>query len=402
MKYSGIQEILLFFIVIFLNSSCQKDEDYSYPREHTVIVYMLANNDLYSNALSDIKEMESAWNNNYNGNLIVIIEPKNGEGKIQVLEITHDNDIKSINSSTIKTYQGKSGVNPLDMNHMISDVVQNYPSKQYSLILWSHATGWLPSNTILSVSKRAIVSTKSKSFGESNDIQMDIQELALGIPDNLFDIIIFDACFMGSIEVLYEIKDKSDYIIASPSEILSDGFPYRTVIPLLFEKEANVSLIGTAFFNYYDNQTGPYRSGTIGVIKTSELTELAIKTKLLISEINDVDDLANKLANIQFYDRFKNKVFYDFAQTIECFYEKTDTKLSSFQNQLNETVIYKAYTPQFMDAFDIKNCSGLSCYIPDKDHASNIISYYKDLKWYDESGFNILFSKIESINISLK
>jgi hypothetical protein len=398
MKYSRIQEILLFFIVIFLNSSCQKDEDYSYPKDHTVIVYMLANNDLYSNALSDINEMESGWNNNFNGNLIVIIEPKNDEGKIQVLKITHDNDLKSINSSIIKTYKGKSGINPLDMNYMISDVVQNYPSKKYSLVLWSHATGWLPSNTILSINKRAIVSTKSKSFGESNDIQMDIHELASGIPNNLFDIIIFDACFMGSIEALYEIKDKSNYIIASPSEILSDGFPYGKTIPLLFGKETNVSEIGNAFFNYYDNQTGPYRSATIGIIKTSELTELAIKTKLLMSDINDVDDLANKLANIQFYDRFKNKVFYDFAQVIECFYEKTDDKLYSFQNQLNETVIYKEHTPQFMDAFEIKDCSGLSCYLPDKDHASNIIDYYKNLKWYDESGFDVLFSKIESAN----
>lgn len=391
MRIARILGFLGFFVILLLNRSCEKDEFYSYQKDHTVIVYMLANNDLYSNALTNINKMESVWNNSFNGNLVVIIEPKDDDHKIYVIEITHDNDIKSVNSPITKTYNDKRGVMSHDMNYLISDVIKDYPSKKYSLILWSHGTGWLPSNIVLSFTRSAVVPIKSKSFGESNDVQMEIHELANGIPDNVFETILFDACLMGSIEVIYELKDKSNYIIASPTEILADGFPYETIVPLLFTTKTDVNSIGAAFFKYYDEQDGPYRSATIGVVKTSELIELAIKTRILMNSINPKKELFDKIGDLQVYDRYKNNVFYDFKESIEFLYDKTDEYIYLFQNQLDKTVLYKANTPEFMETFSINNCSGLSCFLPNQYHDPMIINYYKNLKWYNDSGFDILF-----------
>jgi hypothetical protein len=351
---------------------------------------MLANNNLYNNALDDINEMELAWNESFNGDLIVILEAKN-ENKIYVINVKKDND-ESIISPIETVLEGKKAINHQDMNDMINIVVNNYPSERYSIVLWSHATGWLPPNTVLPVTRNNSVPIKLKSFGESNDMQMDIRDLANGIPNNLFDIIIFDACYMGNIEVLYEIKDKANYIIASPSEIIADGFPYKTIIPLLFEKDINIRSIGEAYFDYYDNQIGSYRSATIGVVKTSELRELAIKTSLLMDNINELEYTLNNLPEIQSYDRYINKVFFDFKQTMESIYTKKDNDLSEFQEQLNKTILYSAHTNQFINIFEIKTCSGLSCFIPNKNHTSDIKTYYKKLKWYNDSGFEKLFN----------
>lgn len=55
-------------------SSCENEGDYQEIKDRTVIVYMLAKNNLYNDALNNINEMESVWNNPSIGNLVVIIE----------------------------------------------------------------------------------------------------------------------------------------------------------------------------------------------------------------------------------------------------------------------------------------------------------------------------------------
>lgn len=381
-----ISNILLIFI------SCEKEDEYLNIKGHTVIVYMLANNDLYKNALIDINEMETAWNNDFDGKLIVLLEPKSSEKDSYLIEITKDNNTESISSQTVTVYKGKDAINSQDMNSIINDIIQRYPSKRYSLILWSHGSGWLPANTLLTYSTRSTPIVELKSFGESDDIQMDIHDLAVGIPDNLFDIIIFDACHMGCIEVSYELKDKAHYIIASPTEILAQGFPYESIVPLFYSENAAVS-IGKRFFDYYEQQDEPYRSATIGVVKTSELNSLAQKTKELISQYHVPQTFFNEVANIQYYDRYKNKIFYDFKQTIDYLCISNNVVPSSFYEQLEKTVLYSAHTERFINEFDIKNSCGLSCYIPNKNHALNIVDYYKNLKWYYESGFNVFFEE---------
>jgi hypothetical protein len=359
-------------------SSCEKD-DYQEIKDQTVIVYMLANNNLYSDALSNINEMESVWNNHFDGNLVIVVEPKSSDKKIQLIDIKNDNNIELISSPTVTIYKGKDAINPQDMNYIINDVIQRYPSKRYSLILWSHATGWLPPNTML------------RSFGESDNVEMDIHDLSRSIPSNLFDILIFDACHMGSIEVLYELKEKANYIIASPSEILAQGFPYSLIIPSFFKNEGTPVSIGKTFFDYYDQQVDSYRSATIGVIKTSELEYLAQKTKELIYNTELSQDTYEKLINVQFYDRYQNKIFYDFQQVMECLDINHSSNYSSYLAQLEKTVLFSAHTNTFMNQYEIKSCSGLSCFIPNELHNNNIKNYYKTFSWYIESGFDRFF-----------
>ena len=51
---------------------------------------------------------------------------------------------------------------------------------------------------------------------------IEIADLPGAIPMHL-DFIIMDACLMGCVEVAYELRDKCDILIFSPTEILSSG-----------------------------------------------------------------------------------------------------------------------------------------------------------------------------------
>lgn len=61
---------------------------------------------------------------------------------------------------------------------------------------------------------------------------MDIRELAERCVLFIM-ILVFDTCFMSSIEVLYEMRNSFDYIVSSPTEVLATGFPYKKKVSYL-------------------------------------------------------------------------------------------------------------------------------------------------------------------------
>lgn len=111
---------------------------------------------------------------------------------------------------------------------------------------------------------------------------MELIELFNSLPIK-FEFILFDACLMGNIEVLYQLRNKADYIIASPTEILVAGFPYTQTIPLLLQKEINFDNVTTEYVNYYENQNSSrLRSASLSVIQTKYLKSLVDFIKLYI------------------------------------------------------------------------------------------------------------------------
>lgn len=167
------------------------------------------------------------------------------------------------------------------MKNIISDIKKQYPSDKYTLILWSHATDWLPNNYELEQNRN--ISTKS--FGKNKEKELSIFDLEEIIPDNSFETIIFDACFMSSVEVLYQLKNKSKYTIASTAEILQTGFPYKELTLQLFDESKSPIDWAKSYFDYYNSQKGIYKSATISVIYNQYFKELeTIMKKISIKE----------------------------------------------------------------------------------------------------------------------
>ena len=52
-----------------------------------------------------------------------------------------------------------------------------------------------------------------------------------------FDYILFDACLMSQVEVAYELRDTADYLILSPAEVMSAGFPYFKITKYLLSAD---------------------------------------------------------------------------------------------------------------------------------------------------------------------
>jgi hypothetical protein len=328
-----MRKSILIIIIILLLASCSKDE-VSVPEpepvkvERTIIAYMAADNDLWDVALTDIEEMTHGYKET-GVNLIALMDVA-GETPC-LLKITEDGE------QTIKTYQEFNSADPANMNRLLGEIAEMYPSESYGLILWSHGTSWLPAGIPL------------KSFVVDGNRQMNIPELAAALPVH-FDFILFDACLMGAVEVAYELRNKTDYIIASSTETIDTGFPYDEIVPELVKPSINFQSVARKYFDYYNEMEGDYRSATVTLIDTGELENLANLTAEIISGNEISEDFER--TNVQKLDRHEEQYTFDFADFINKAFPLTNK--SAFITQLGKTVLYRAHTPAFLNEYQIE------------------------------------------------
>ncbi|MDD4033480.1 MAG: clostripain-related cysteine peptidase [Bacteroidales bacterium] len=369
-------------ICLFSFSSCKKDDTTPELPNRTVIVYMVSDNALYENALDNIEQMKEGWGA-YDGNLIIYFDSPNDLPRLMKME-------KNGTLTTIKAYPDQNSALPGVMKGAIGDAQRLYPAKSYGVILWSHGTGWVPYNTFYSSSRSMSSGIQylhsnvmlPEGFVKTFAGTMTLQEVDQALPSGL-DFIIFDACFMGGIEVAYELRDKASYILASPTEILSYGMPYEDIIPELFETEADLLNAAQKYYTFYMNQTGYSCSGSIGLVKCSELEALALATKNIVQNkwetIQQLD-----LLSVQILDRYALPVYHDLGNFIEKI--STPGEYAAFETQLDKTVLYKASTPYFVDV-SLDYISGLSCFIP-KDQGDKFLIPYARLDWAKAIGLS--------------
>ena len=335
------------------------------PISRTIIVYMVADNDLSDDAYIALEEMQYGFTEQ-GTQWVVCIDPAD--------DVPHILEITPGGRKIIKVYPEFNSADAVQMGQVLSDILSMYPAQERGLILWSHGASWLPAGSRL------------RSFGNDNGRQMNIPDLAKSLPIR-FDFILFDACLMASVEVVYELTDKTDYIIASSTETIYEGFPYLMIVPELILPKINLNAVAHSYFDYYNAQDGAYRSASISVIETRYLPELARSLKQL---------LENNAGNLQSFDResvqrldvFQEQYTFDLSDFVAKVLP--DANRAGFVTQLDQVVRYKNHTPQFILEYDINTYCGLSCYIPPAGR-NDLTAYYKTLKWYSDAGLNCLF-----------
>lgn len=261
-----------------------------------------------------------------------------------------------------------------------------YPSDSYGLVLWSHGTGWLPANyenydlpRSYAMKRAGSSYIPTKYWGEDKPYKnfMEIEDLALSLPGT-YDFILFDACFMGAVEVLYELGAKTKYFIVSPAEVIADGFPYDKIVPYMWGGEQEYQRVCEEYFNFYNNHPkgGDFQSATIALVKSDELYPLAELARKAVEGVSE-----EKAGSVWCYPllNFDANVFYDLGNFIDVMGKEEDKE--AFRSQLGKAVVFKAVTPKFFGTdVPAEKFSGLSVYIP-QARWQRINEVYDRLAW---------------------
>ena len=245
------------------------------------------------------------------------------------------------------------------------------------LVLWSHGTAWFPANP----------NSYLRAFGQDGNDFMEIMELADALDGFHFDFLAFDACYMGSVEVAYELRNTADYLVASATEVIGYGFPYDQMIRPMFSPSADVRGIAEAFYTYYNNMSGEMRSASIAVVKNDELEGLADASRAIFSPLSDEELWAVPLAEVQPLEYYfqKTHCLYDMDDYVKHLTGGQTDTYAAFRDALDRSIVYKASTPQNYFAQtgqeNIETFSGLSVYAP-QETIPAMNAWYENLTWW--------------------
>ncbi len=339
----------------------------------TVLVYMIASNDLGQNGYSDSDLAEMAVGIKYlpdDCRWLVYMASPDRNVDAQLFEITRNG------RKTLETYQQGTSATSSRMNQVMTHMRQHAPAKSYGLVMWSHASGWQmdgadddPGISPLSV---------GMDFGQ----RMNVNTLRSVLAVNPFDYIYFDACYMATVEVAYELRDVVPIIVGSPSELPADGMPYDQNVKWLAKGSLDdLRTAASNTFNHYNSLPSAYdRTCTMAVIRTEPIVRLANATKAIYAQ-TPLPHPGNNVTNYRGTSRQGPSIdFGEYVNALASSKHLSNELVSEFNNALTSAVVYHAATDKLWNIWPMYSSSGLATYV--FNLASSFDNYgYSRLAW---------------------
>ena len=400
------------FLLFGMLVACTEDDEPTVNPEPTpadesvtVLSYMIANNNLDDFMVQNVCIMydglavmtepatlliywdgQTAVGKNKSKHLILKYET-DGKGKIngkKALETTSSWKEVFDEAVILKEYPDQLSTDKEVMATVLQDMAKFSPTQNLGLIVGSHGSSWY--NTIYT---RAL----GYDGSTSNAINLPDMVEAMETLEKPFEFILFDACYMGTMEVAYEFHHVADYQISSVMEVPAYGFPYDYFMGDLFKGTVEgYKDVCQSFVDYYKSvyDEGKTAWGTIALIDSKEVEGMtqAVREQIVAHK----DTLASYVPKrIQEYGRQAGQ---GIAHDLEHFVKDLNggETPQAFAEQLEKTVLYKGcleearYTPYNYDV-DAANYCGLGIYIP-QSNKSKWNPYFKTLDWYEASGWN--------------
>ena len=367
-----------------LFTACHHHDDHPVDEqsERTVLVYMAAENNLNSFATSDLEEMKTGSKSlDKRQNLIVYVDQA---------ETTPPYIARIKNGVLVDSVSMEESItaDPAVMEKVLSYTRQNYPAASYGLVLWGHASGWLVSNdSIPYAASRAYGGDTGRNTSSSSgkywmNIPSMSRAIARAMGDKALKFVFADCCNFSCVEVAYELRHVTDYVIGSPAEIPDKGAPYDIIVPDLFNSnELFYRTLTDHYYNYYleeyksnSNKYYNYIPGDLkgysvplSTFKTSELEELAQATATILHTIADRLDVLEQnpldFEGMTYYGVYSNNRYaYDMRQML--LENSADKDFNVWKKAFEKAVPYAIFSARWMtnssllsanmEQFDIK------------------------------------------------
>ena len=368
-------------LTLFSCKKAETEEIVVVKRPKTVLLYMVANNNLSYDAENSISRLQNGYIPAEEGNLLVY---KHCAGMDPVLLHIKKGEEGTVVADTAYRFPPRVSATKSALTQALNVTQALFPADSYGLILWSHGTGWIPplASSSSAAQEQRSGSCPERTFGLDGKVELEIRDLAQAIPYKL-SFMLMDACFMGGIETAYEVKDSVDYYIGSPAEILTESFPYHKIMQHIFKSTPDYAAVCKEYYDYYNAKSGAERSATVALMDCSKLVEVAEVAKRVFDQYGE--SIASlDLSLLQPYFRgSSSKYFYDLKDLVDAI---ADASLSAeFAAALERAVPYKASTPYFIE-LPIRSFCGVSTYVPGNPADTKLADYYKQYKWNQATG----------------
>lgn len=364
MKY--LIKIILTILSVHFFFSCNQEDDpviSSEENQQTVLLFFPWSTNLLSYFNQNIRDFEECIINRGLNSERVVVCISNSPTTATIFELKLKNN--ECVRDTVLNLEDISFSKRNDLYELFRNIQNIAPAKRYGMIIGCHGMGWLPIIT----SKVGLESDQLNYINEnipltryfgglSSEYQIETKVLSEVIKESglYFEYILFDDCYMSSIEVAFDLKDVTNYIIGCPTEVLVYGFPYHLCGKYLLGI-VNYESVIDSFYYFYSQYPFPY--GTAAVTNCQEIDSLSNIIKAI--NLNENNHIYKD--NIQIMDGYDPTIFYDFKDYVvnKC---KDVELLNEFLEQLDKVVPYKCHTEYYYSArsgaIKISNFSGIT------------------------------------------
>ena len=258
-------------------------------KEWTIMVFMNGDNNLEEFGIANINDMEQVGSSR-DVNVIAQFDrspefdTSNGNwNTTKIFYITRDNDTEKINSKELIDLGEVNMGSSKALEDFVFYSMDNYPAKHYALILWNHGGGWIGLS----------------NDNTDNPAGLSIKELSNALRDitnkknKKLDIVGFDMCLMGMLEVYSQISEFADIGVGSEELEPGTGWDYAGLLKFITENPQSdartfASQITKTYYDFYRDFDS---SITLSAIDLSKISSIINSISKIVPKINSNIDL---------------------------------------------------------------------------------------------------------------
>ena len=292
------------------------EEEEEINRDWTILVYMAADNNLESDAITDFNELEQV---DFDESVTVLVlfdrsenyDSTNGDwSDTRLYKICKDEQknktliaSEQIDCDELGLKVGESCEldmsNPSTLEGFLEFSRRCYAAEQYALIIWGHGTGWRNSESL------AVCETENArafAIDDTSSSYMTISALRSAISSGMgtekLAVIGFDTCFGMCVETAYELKDCAAFMLGTPALVPESGWNYAAFLSDFMKSEKSIdSFIESAASQYAESYQN-YSYGYFSCVDLSKISDAVGKFSEFSQSLADSIDTNTVSAEI--------------------------------------------------------------------------------------------------------
>lgn len=413
-----IRFTLLFAVLISLFASCSKDEvldAYGKPEDndsYTIMMYGCGGGDLDFSMIQNIEEALLIGTSDK----VKFTGQVNFSKEFQAIPATKNTQRFIIGNTPGQEYEPTyifdellNLAEPENLTDFIKWSKKQCPSDNYILLLWNHGGGWMPEDDA--------PQSKGIIFDDNHNNEcLTLNNLVKGIEDSntKLKMIYFDACLMGTLEVITGIKECADYVMGASHITPGIGGDYNSLIHHLGTKtnfEDSMKEYCRETVAHWSMSNDPL---DLKVIKLDKLDNFLKEVKVFADLLNEVtddinlyldkkaagtldpDDTVRQVSVYNMFNKAINSCYHYHHTTPSAFYPFFD--ILYFAEYFTASGTYNPYAARFVDIASRLNrswnqavvCSQISAIARNYDF-SIAVTIVDDFDWKD-LGYNTAYN----------
>jgi len=392
--------LIIFILSLFLFSSCRggggggggtPGGTTAQKTEWTILVYMNADNDLEISGMIDLFEMAQIGSSDkFNVVIEVDRSPNYYQGEVINLADWTSTKRLYVKAEELQELEDLGELNlgdPQVLKDFITWAISKYPANKYAIILWNHGDSWT-------------------NFGidETDKDFLTLPEISQAFAQSgaYFNLIGFDACLMGSLEVAYQLRNYGNILVVSEETEPGLGWDYQAILNYLTQnptsnaemlgqkivdsyKDAIIAVVPKLSFNItlasidlkkIDNVISAFNRFVAAIYNYPDTIQEYIQMEIAMKDAEEYGK-ANIFTPAEFYD------LYDIAKLVGENVGQTDPDVantsSNLRNAIDSAVLYTWSGSAHPESH------GLSIWMPEEDQYTSKVNAYSQLDFAQDT-----------------